>query len=383
MLFLMDDIYWGISDKGAKHNRGSFQEFLEQTPEQIKEACCDDEGRLFHIVNSEHFDLQFLKNICDTAHAARNIVRFEKRMRESGNGGPSGFLNNLLNYRSVLNYFKQPSTRTLLSFSRAESQLGIQSEDVRDIRTSSESKGESERDSLRTISSYFHAIVARHPSKLYGEFAAWALNNSDRRIPAISGGSGPGEHPTQGLLDYYTMHTSFDGDLDGKTIAFVGDCLRGRTVHSGARILSLHDNMRMLFVAPEEYQIDSETEDYVKNKGVDVEKVTEGLRDVIKESDVVYMTRIQNEHGGTGEYDPRFVFTLDCLDLLPSGGILMHPMPKREEIDPRIDDLSGDQRVMYWREQRNGMWTRVALLSYLFKVDEKIRDYYQNMKQLD
>ena len=97
MLFLMDDIYWGISDKGAKHNRGSFQEFLEQTPEQIKEACCDDEGRLFHIVNSEHFDLQFLKNICDTAHAARNIVRFEKRMRESGNGGPSGFLNNLLN----------------------------------------------------------------------------------------------------------------------------------------------------------------------------------------------------------------------------------------------------------------------------------------------
>ena len=366
----MEKIYWGESAPVAEYDKEKFRSFCRASPEEIQQACLDQQGKLVHIISAEHFDLSFLEQICDTAQAARNIATLEDKS-----------LKGLLPSKSVLNYFNQPSSRTFLSFSMAESHLGMRREEVRDISTSSYAKGESEKDSLRTVSSYFDALICRHPSDLYGLFAVWVMKNSDREIPVISAGSGTSEHPTQGLLDYYTKRESLQGDLDGKVVAYVGDCLRGRTVHSDAKIQALHKDTTLYFVAPPHLQIDEETEKYAREKGAKVIKITEGIEDVVPLADVIYMTRIQDEHGGDGKYDSRFIFTEKMLGRMKPGAILMHPMPKREEIDPAIDYRRGDNEVVYWRQQRNGMWVRVALLAHIFGVDQQIREQYKKIQR--
>jgi aspartate carbamoyltransferase catalytic subunit len=365
----MEGIYWGDSEVIADYDKQKFQEFLKLPKEEIYNACLGQQGTLRHIINSEHFDIPFLDKICETAHAARKLEKIDHT-----------FLRNLLTKRGILNYFHQASSRTFLSGSSAESFLGMRREEIRDIKTSSTVKGESDKDSLRTLSSYFDALVVRHPDEMYDMFALWVMKNSAREIPIINAGSGKKDHPTQGLLDYYTLKESF-GNVDGKKVAFVGDCLRGRTVHSLAKILSLHKNITLHFVSPEEYQIDEDTTEYLDSKDCDYVLEKDSLENVIKESDVIYMTRIQNEHGGAGEYPENFIFKKEYLDMMKNKSILMHPMPKREEIDPAIDYLKEHPKVMYWRQQRNGMWTRVALFAHIFQVDHKIRDKYNSLKK--
>jgi aspartate carbamoyltransferase catalytic subunit len=367
----MNKINWGPSSDIKTYNQNKFKEFCAQSPEKIKEACYDN-GRLIHVLRSEHFNLPFLEKICETANASRRIAKLE-----------NNYLKKLLRSKSILNYFHQPSSRTFLSFSTAESHLGMRREELRDLKTSSTVKGESDRDSLRTISSYFNSIVFRHPSDVYDLFALWVMKNSDREIPIINAGSGSQEHPTQGLLDYYTIRESFNSNLDNKVIAYVGDCKRGRTVHSLAKIMSLHDNQTAYFVSPENLQIDQETQDYIEKNGTKILKTSEDLGDVVGLADVIYMTRIQNEHGGDGVYDPKFIFKKDLLDKMRPGAILMHPLPKREEIDPEIDDLRKDNKIMYWRQMRNGMWTRVALLAYIFGKEDKIIENYRNTTKIN
>ncbi|SRR3989344_5463749 len=363
---LMDNIFWGLSETVARYDQEQFRRFLSLPPDQIERACCDEKGRLKHIIRAEHFDREFLEKICQTANAARVIAKKE-----------DNFLNGLLRSKSILNYFSQPSSRTFLSFSMAEAHLGMRREEVRDVKTSSSVKGETEQDGLRTNSSYFDAIVCRHPSDIYDLFAVWVMKNCDREVPIINAGSGKMEHPTQGLLDYYTLWESFKGKLNDLTVLYVGDCRRGRTVHSLAKILSLHANQTALFVAPDELQIDSETEHYVTGRGTVVGKITDKpLRELVPLADVVYMTRIQNEHGGEGNYNPDFIFTEDMLDSMKPGAILMHPLPKREEIDPAVNYRHKDPRIAYWRQMRNGMWTRVALLANVFGVDDRIMEHY-------
>jgi aspartate carbamoyltransferase catalytic subunit len=365
----MKSIYWGTSKEISNFDRRKFRKFLSLPPEKIEESCKDDNGRLIHIIRAEHFELDFLEKICDTADAARRVDQLEDRA-----------MKRLLSSKSVLNYFKQPSTRTFFSFSLAEAHLGMRREELREIKTSSEVKGESEKDSLRTISSYFDAIVCRHPSDIYDLFALWVMKNSDRELPIINAGSGKKEHPTQGVLDYYTIRKAFPEGLDGKTIVYVGDCKRGRTVHSLAKVMALHEGTKAIFVAPKELQIDEETRRYISDKGTKVIKTQKSLSKIVSKADVIYMTRVQSEHGGSGEYDLKFKFTKKMLDSMKEDAILMHPMPKREEIDPRIDYLKKDPRIAYWEQQRNGMWTRVALLAHIFGVDEQIREQYQKIQ---
>ena len=143
----MESINWGNTEKIKNYNQSSFEKFISQSPQEIKAACYKN-GRLKHILRAEHFSLDFLRTICDTATAARRIAKLE-----------DNFLKGLLRSKSILNYFSQPSSRTFLSFSTAEAHLGMRREELRDLKTSSNVKGETDRDSLRTISSYFSFAV--------------------------------------------------------------------------------------------------------------------------------------------------------------------------------------------------------------------------------
>lgn len=375
----LDDgsINWGPTKEITDFHKRMFEGFVTQTPSQIKRACRDDKGKLVHILNAEHFDLQFLTRICELTNAARRSYKFA-----------SSKMQQMLPEKKVLHLFAQPSSRTFESFTVAASNMDITSRSLRDLSISSAVKGETDRDALRTHSSYFDAIVFRHPCDYFDMFALWVMNTSSRPIPIINGGAGKQEHPTQAILDYYTIRESLHQQVDGKSFAFVGDCLRGRTVRSLAKVLSLHENMEMYFVAPEQYQIDSTTEQYLRKRGVKVNKVTSGLEGIPEIiTGAVYMTRIQDEHDEGSEeekvqkrYDPRFIFRESMLDQLKDPAILMHPLPKREEIDPAID-YRDDRKIMIWREMRNGMWARTALFAHIFGVDQQILDQYEQGKK--
>ena len=361
----MEKIFWGNNKSVEVLNLQKFQKFIDLPFSKKLNHLQREDGFPKHIVSSSQFNREFLEYIFKLSKSLKFLHR-----------GNISYINSLCSGFSVLNYFQQPSSRTFLSFSMAESILGISKEEVRSLETSSFVKGESDIDALRTISSYFDSIVCRHPSDYFHLFAAWVMSNSEREIPIINAGCGAKEHPTQSLLDYFTIKESFQGSLDEITIGFVGDCLRGRTVHSLARLLSNYKNINFVFIAPESLQIDQGTINFIKERSPS-SKITlcsKGLESHLKILDVVYMTRIQDEWGGNGEYPEAFRFKYSDLDNLRDDAILMHPMPKREEIDPRIDFLKGDNRIMYWRQQRNGMWVRAALFAYLFGKTSSIEN---------
>lgn len=357
----MDKIFWGRSLACAEYERDLFEKFLLLPNEEIKKICANSNGEPFHLIRSEFFDLAFIDKIYQMAKIIKKNWKAQPQWMQS-----------LLKGKSTLLYFNQPSSRTFLSFSSAASMVGLRHEEVRSIQTSSSVKGESDKDALRTLSSYFDCLVCRHPSDVFDLFSVWALTHSDREIPVINAGSGVSQHPTQSLLDYYTIKESFNGQVDGLKIGFVGDCLRGRTVHSLAKILSLFKGVKLLFISPKELSLDEGTKKFLDERQVNYECLSGPISDHVKDLDVIYMTRIQDEHGGTSSVRDEYLFKLDDLESMPTSSILMHPMPKREEIDPRIDFLQRDPRVMYWRQQRNGMWVRAAIFAHLFNKSEQV-----------
>jgi aspartate carbamoyltransferase catalytic subunit len=273
-------------------------------------------------------------------------------------------------------YFVQPSTRTFLSFMAACQILGMQCSEVRDTATSSEMKGERPEDSVRTFSSYVDLIVMRYPEAGFAERIALLLNDIGRPVPVINAGSGKDQHPTQALLDIYTLYRSFEnyGGIDGKNIVFVGDLKRGRTVRSLAYLMRNYEDVTCYFVAPPALQMEDDLKEYLNEEGVAFEESND-LEKVIPLADAVYMTRIQDEYDEAGESKTvdysGFQFKEEYLDILPSNGVIMHPLPRRNEIPLSVDR---DKRAMYWRQARNGMWIRTALVAYIFRLEDKILD---------
>jgi aspartate carbamoyltransferase catalytic subunit len=250
---------------------------------------------------------------------------------------------------------------------------------VRDTSTSSEFKGESQEDSVRTFSSYFDLIVMRTPAPGLAERMAWVLSNSERPVPIINAGSGKDQHPTQALLDIYTLQRSFErrDGIDGKTVAFVGDLARGRTVRSLSSLLTNYRNVRQLFVAPPELQVEADVLRMLERDGI-AYSLHSSLAEVLADVDAVYMTRIQDEwdeHKGQSARinTDAFNFKPDLLRVLKADAVIMHPLPRRGEIPPEIDH---DPRAVYWRQMRNGMWIRAALIAAIFKRNDRIHDYY-------
>ncbi|MGN0834148.1 MAG: aspartate carbamoyltransferase [Kiritimatiellia bacterium] len=328
----------------------------------------EGDGMPYHTLFAQQFDRALLERLC----ALASRIRFINKSREG-----ALYLKGVLAHKRAMLYFSQPSSRTFLSHLAACQILGITTGSVRDAATSSEFKGESKEDSIRTFSSYFDMIIMRSPEQGLAEKMAWELSNSDRPIPILNAGSGKDQHPTQALLDVYTLVRSFEGKggVDGRTVVFCGDLLRGRTVRSLSYLLTNFRNVRQIFVAPQELQVPADVVMILAKKGVEFE-VCDSLRDAVRVADAVYMTRIQDEwdsaKGASAKIDTsRFKFGAEELRLLKSDGCIMHPLPRRDEIATCCDN---DPRAMYWRQMRNGMWIRAALIAATFGCERPIMD---------
>lgn len=326
------------------------------------------DGMIYDILYAQQFDRYYL----DKLFVLTNKIRLIHKTTVGAQ-----WLKGLLPNKKAILYFVQPSTRTYLSFATACQTLGIEVSDVRSVDTSSELKGESFEDTIRTVSSYFDLIIMRHPEQGYSERASFELSKTRRHIPTINAGSGKDQHPTQALLDIFTLRRSFStiGGLKNKTIMMVGDLKRGRTVRSLSYLLSNFENVRLIFSSPKAFAMEEDMKSELSERGIDFIETTD-FHKYIPEVDAIYMTRIQDEHDVNNEsksFDlKKYSFGQENLSSLKPNAILMHPLPRRQEISDAVDS---DPRAMYWRQVRNGMWTRVALMARIFGLEEKILLY--------
>ena len=285
------------------------------------------------------------------------------------------FLGSILSHKRAVLYFAQPSTRTYLSFNNACQILGIKTSDMRAAGTSSEVKGESIEDTLETMHSYTDMIIMRHVEEDLAEKAAWMFNNSDKPIPIINAGSGPHEHPTQALLDVYTLCRAFKGRIKNKTIAIIGDLKRGRAVRSLIFMLRNFEGIKLLLLSPKELCIPEDIRAFILKNGMDYEESDNFLK-YIKKADVFYYTRIQDEYDKHHESKvidySKFYISKEHLTAMKSDALILHPLPRRNEIPPEIDS---DQRAWYWKQEVNGLWLRTALIAHIFKEDGYILNY--------
>lgn len=263
--------------------------------------------------------------------------------------------------------FYEPSTRTRLSFDAAAQSLGASTIWFAGLEGTSVMKGESLKDTIETVAGYVDAIVMRHPYDGSSRWAADITTNRTKRgfkkVPIINGGDGKNEHPTQTMLDLYSMLRT-QGRIDGLTVAMVGDLKYGRTVHSLSYALSMY-NCRLQYVAPEALQIPESVTSFLSTKGIKYTKCS-AIEDVIGEADIVYMTRIQRERfPDENEYNKvRGAYKMDSSLLSKAKPTmrLMHPLPRVDEITADADD---NIRAYYFEQAANGVPVRAALLALI------------------
>jgi len=253
--------------------------------------------------------------------------------------------------------FYEPSTRTSASFIGAMERLGGSTIPItQGIQYSSVSKGESLVDTMLTLEKYADIIVLRHP-----EIGSAAQAAKYASVPIINAGDGAGEHPTQALLDLYTIRKEF-GRIDGLKVAMLGDLRNGRTVHSLTKLLENYD-VSLRYVSPDTLRLPLNLMNELINKGIDVRE-TDHVEDVISDVDVLYVTRIQKERfidiAHYEEVNNYFEITEEVMTHAKKDMIVMHPLPRVGEIHYKVDR---DPRAAYFRQVRNGMFVRMALLA--------------------
>ena len=378
-------------------------------PIKMKLPELERNERLRHVIFSGQFTADMLEDLAGTADKIRVL---------SKNRTGQDFLINLLSHKRAMLYFTQPSTRTFLSFMAACQILGITCNEVRDPTTSSETKGETRFDSLRMFSSYFDLIIMRSKLAKLAESCAYLMNDleasGNRSVPIINAGSGADEHPTQALLDIYTLQRTFQfaegkasigatrfeqfrksypglsKGLANKVYGFCGDIGRGRTVRSLASLLGRYTGVTLVFIAPNEptLALRDDLRKRLLDRGVKILEVEsfddliEGVP-VIESLDSLYMTRIQKEHNVPGDEEKfaaidlsRYKLTAELVARMKKYAPILHPFPRDQhfgEIPPEIDN---DPRAMYFRQARNGMWIRAALLASVFGVDHQIDRFF-------
>ena len=338
----------------------------EQRREDIRfKTPPQDPHRLFHLLHPKQFDRAFLDQMCELTTDIRTLAKTVEGQSH---------LQKLLAHKRAMLYFTQPSTRTFLSFNNACHILGVRTSEIRDSSTSSEVKGESLEDSIRTFSSYVDVIIMRNLGKGLAERAATLMDEIPRPIPIINAGSGKDQHPTQALLDIYTLERSLShrGGIDGKVIGMMGDLSRGRTARSLAYLMKNYRNVRIVFIAPTAFMMETDILDHLSEHDIPY-TITTDLTEVITDLDAIYLTRIQAEHDLAGESQKidlsRFTISSKELKIMKADAVIMHPLPRGPELHPEVDI---DPRAKYWRQERNGMWMRAALLTRIFNAESEL-----------
>lgn len=261
----------------------------------------------------------------------------------------------------VASLFFEPSTRTRLSFESATHRLGGRVITVANASSTSMKKGETLTDTIRVIEKYADILVMRHPKE---GAAAEAVRETKK--PVLNAGDGANQHPTQALLDVYTMQREM-GKIDGLTIAFVGDLKFGRTVHSLIYVLRLYKIKKIIFIAPSQLKIPNQYLKLLDEVGIEYVEDSE-LNKHVPEMDILYMTRIQQERfENLEEYyflKGSYVLTSDVVRLGKPEMKVLHPLPRIDEITTEVDSM---EQAAYYREAENGVYMRMALLKTLAK----------------
>ena len=302
-------------------------------------------SRMRHVIESQQFSRALLEEL---------FARAEEIKRE-----PHRFMGRLAG-QVMAALFYEPSTRTRLSFEAAMLRLGGQTMGTDNAREfSSAAKGETLEDTIRIVSGYADVIVVRHSEEGAARRAA-AVSD----VPIINAGDGPGQHPTQALHDLYTIRAEL-AKIDGVRVAMVGDLANGRTVRSLTYLLSKFKDIKLWFVAPPQVSMRDDLKAHLDEHNVPYTE-TQDLDAVLPEVDVVYMTRIQKERfTDPAVYDAvKGIYRIDknAMGRMRKYGVLMHPLPRVDEISPEVDD---DPRSAYFRQARNGLHIRMALLDRL------------------
>ena len=289
--------------------------------------------------------------------AVMEILRSARQMEEAAAKGEAS---RKLEGKIVASIFFEPSTRTRLSFETAALKLGAQVISAENAENNSSAfKGESIEDTFRMLSSYADIIIMRHKESGALERGAEASS-----APVINAGDGANQHPTQALLDLYTIEKE-TGRLENLSIAFVGDLLYGRTLHSFLPLLNLYPNNKFYFVSPKELALPEKYRAELNEKKVEFIE-TQNLEEALKRADALYMTRVQKERfADAREYEKvkdSFLLKYEHLRFLRDKSVILHPLPRLNEIDPRID---ADPRAAYFRQAQNGLYVRMAILPYV------------------
>jgi aspartate carbamoyltransferase catalytic subunit len=302
---------------------------------------------LKHLVESQQFTPDILFSLFSEADNTRSHL---------------GDYAHCLDGKTLATLFYEPSTRTRLSFESAIQKLGgnvLSTENAREF--SSAVKGESIEDTVRVISGYADALVMRH----YEEGSAMKASLASR-VPVINAGDGKGQHPTQALLDMYTIYREL-GRVEGLKIAMVGDLASGRTARSLCYLLGKFKDNNITFVSPDNLRMKEDIKEYLARHGVDFAE-SDDLKKILREMDVVYMTRVQKERISEEDFkkaNGRFVINESNFNLIPLKSRIMHPLPHTEEINLPFDVEQNDSRVAYFRQSENGLFARMALLKMM------------------
>lgn len=299
--------------------------------------------KLQHVVESQQFTVPLLMELFERTRAMERVAQ---------RGGTLDYQD-----RIMATLFYEPSTRTRFSFEAAMHRLGgkvLSTEHARAF--SSEFESEQVEDSIRIIGSYSDVIVIRHHEEGGAKRAAQVSP-----VPVINAGDGNGgQHPTQALLDLYTIYR--DRPIDGVSVAFIGELDRGRTARSLAYLLAKFDRVKIYFVSPPELQIKEDILQYLERHNVAYE-LESNIQKVIGNVDVVYQTRIRPDRVSDQQSLRRFTIDSNVLRLMKSDAMILHPLPRTVELDKTVDS---DPRAFYFKQAVNGLYVRMALLTMLF-----------------
>ena len=296
-----------------------------------------------HVLNADQYTKQSLEEL------------FELTDRIKAN--PKDF-SHVLDGKIIAVMFYEPSTRTRMSFQTAVLRLGGQVIATENASSNSSGrKGETLEDTVKILQGYADGIVIRHSSDTWPEDAVKVAT-----VPIINGGAGKGEHPTQALLDVYTIR-EHRKTLDGVKVAILGDLVNGRTIHSLLKLVSLYDNVEVYGLSKECFALPQKYIDMLKERGIEYKKCS-SFDDIPKDVDVMYHTRIQNERfeGDFGKEE--YIINKEVLDKFSDKTIVLHPLTRNEEI---ATDIDADPRALYFKQAHNGLYIRMGLFVQAFE----------------